>query len=123
MQRRVVLAPDVLVCALYDPRAREILNQWRDALILPIVTRELLLLYVRTLNQSGLPHELIRKWSLWLTAPGKSLYLETATPLQKTGLELCDAIAQQNDAIVLTRIFHSSLDRAAENDRKMIIES
>jgi hypothetical protein len=102
MQRRVVLAPDVLVCAFYDPRAREILNQWRDGLILPVVTRELLLLYVRTLNQAGLTHELIRKWSLWLTTPGKSLYLENAAPMQKSGLELCDAVAQQHSASVLT---------------------
>jgi hypothetical protein len=102
MPRRVVLAPDVLVCAFYDSRAREILNQWRDGLVLPVVTRELLLLYVRTLNQAGLTPELIRKWSLWLTTPGKSLYLETTAPLQKTGLELCDAVAQQNDAALLT---------------------
>ena len=102
MPRRVVLAPDVLVCALYDPRARAILNEWRDGLILPIVTRELLLLYIRTLNQAGLTQELIRKWSLWLTTPGKSFYLEDAAPSQKSGLELCDAIARQNDAIVLT---------------------
>ena len=102
MQRRVVLAPDVLVCAFYDPRAREILNQWRDGLTLPIVTRELLLLYIRTLNQAGLSQELIRNWSLWLTTPGKSLYLETANPLHKSGLELCDAIAEQNQATLIT---------------------
>ena len=102
MPRRVVLAPDVLVCALYDPRAREILNEWRDGLILPIVTRELLLLYVRTLNQAGLNTDLIRKWSLWLTTPGKSLYLENAAPLQKSGLDLCDEIAQLHQASVLT---------------------
>ncbi len=102
MPRRVVFAPDVLVCSFYDPRAREILNRWRDGLILPVVTRELLLLYVRTLNQAGLTHELIRKWSLWLTTPGKSLYLENAPPLQKSGWELCNAIAQQNGASVLT---------------------
>jgi hypothetical protein len=102
MPRRVVLAPDVLLCALYDPRARAILNEWRDGLILPIVTRELLLLYVRTLNQAGLNTDLIRKWSLWLTTPGKSLYLENAEPLQKSGLELCDAIAHLHQASVLT---------------------
>ena len=102
MPRRVVLAPDVLVCALYDPRARAILNEWRDGLILPIVTRELLLLYVRTLNQAGLNTDLIRKWSLWFTTPGKSLYLEAVPPLHKSGLELCDAIAEQNQATLIT---------------------
>jgi|SRR5687767_11275522 len=102
MPRRVVLAPDLLLCALYDARARAILNEWRDGLILPIITRELLLLYIRTLNQAGLTQELIRKWSLWFTTPGKSLYLENAEPLQKSGLELCDAIAQLHQASVLT---------------------
>lgn len=99
--RKVVLAPDIFVAALYDARARAILHQWRDGEILPVVTRELLLLYLRTFSQAGLTSDLIRKWSLWLTAPAKSLYLENSESLQSTGLALCREIASGNSAEIL----------------------
>ena len=102
MPRKVVLGPDVLIAAFYDARARAILNQWRDGEILPIVTRDLLMLYVRTLNAAGLNAELIRQWSLWLTAPGKTLYLENAAPNLTHGLTLCREIAAQNNCALLT---------------------
>ena len=100
--RKVVLAPDVFVAALYDGRARAVLHQWRDGEILPVVTRELLLLYLRTFSQAGLTSDLIRKWSLWLTAPTKSLYLENCAPFQSTGLALCREVALENSAEIIS---------------------
>jgi hypothetical protein len=98
--RKVVIAPDIFVAALYDARARAILHQWRDGEIRPVVTRELLLLYLRTLSLAGLNPDLIRKWSLWLTA--KSLYLEKSASLQSTGLVLCREVASDNSAEILS---------------------
>ena len=51
--RKVVLGPDLFVAALFDARARETLSLWRDGTILPVITRELLVLYLRTLRQAG----------------------------------------------------------------------
>lgn len=103
--RKVVLAPDVLIAALYDPRAREILNQWRDSQIVPVVTRELLVLYLRTFNQAGLIPDLIRKWSLWLTTTPRALYLEDPLPTNiasMTGLNLCREVARLHQAELAT---------------------
>jgi hypothetical protein len=100
--RKVVLGPDLFVAALFDPRARETLQLWRDGAILPIVTRELLVLYLRTLRQAGLDQDLIRKWSLWLTASHKTIYLENLPPTQTTGLPLCREIAAATHAELLT---------------------
>ena len=103
--RKVVLAPDVLIAALYDPRARDILNQWRDGQIVPVVTRELLVLYLRTFNQAGLPPDLIRKWSLWLTTTPRIIYLEDKLPSNSasmTGLHLCREVARLNHAELAT---------------------
>ncbi|MGZ8938575.1 MAG: hypothetical protein ACXW32_05120 [Limisphaerales bacterium] len=100
--RKVVLAPDIFVAALYDARARAILHQWRDGEILPVVTRDLLLLYLRTFSQAGLTSDLIRKWSLWFTAPAKSLYLENFAPHQSTGLKLCCEVAAGTSALLIS---------------------
>ena len=101
-QRRVVFAPDILIAALYDGRAREVLNEWRDGRIVAVVTRDLLVLYLRTFSQVGLPPELIRKWSLWLTTPGKALYFEEGSNSKNTGLALCREVAQRYSAEVFT---------------------
>lgn len=103
--RKVVLAPDVLIAALYDPRARDILNQWRDSQIVPVVTRELLVLYLRTFNQAGLTPDLIRKWSLCLTTPPKVIYREDPLPTNiasMTGLNLCREVARINEVDLVT---------------------
>jgi hypothetical protein len=106
--RKVVLAPDLFLAALFDARARETLNLWRDGLIFPVVTRELLLLYLKTLRQAGLSQELVRKWSLWLTAGGKTIYLEDFPPQQATGLALCREIASATGAELLATKASSS---------------
>ena len=102
-RRKVVLAPDLLLRALFDPRARETLNLWRDGLIVPVVTRELLLLYLRTLRQAGVGPELVRKWSLWLTAADKTIYLEGLSVSQASGLQLCREVAAATGAELIAR--------------------
>ncbi|HEX7862372.1 MAG TPA: hypothetical protein VF773_18690 [Verrucomicrobiae bacterium] len=102
--RKVVFAPDVLVAALFDPRARHLVNEWRDGQIVPVVTRELLVLYLRTLAGAGLTPELLHKWSLWLTTPGKAIFIEQNGTAARNHFELCRAIAEaQNAEVVTTR--------------------
>jgi hypothetical protein len=79
------------------------LNGWRDGLIVPVVTRELLVLYLKTLRQVGLGPELVRKWSLWLTAADKTVYLEGLSVSQASGLELCGEIAAATGAELIAR--------------------
>jgi hypothetical protein len=102
--RKVVFAPDVLIASLYDAEARALLHGWRDGAIVPVVTRDLLLLYLRTFRQAGLGPELVRKWSLWLTAAGKALYREDSQANNATGLALCREVAEANGAELLTRV-------------------
>jgi hypothetical protein len=101
--RKVVFAPDILIASLYDAEARTILYQWRDGMVVPVVTRDLLLLYLRTLRQAGLEPELVRKWSLWLTAAGRAIYREDCTKSISSGLALCRAVAEEYGAELLTR--------------------
>jgi hypothetical protein len=102
--RRVVFAPDVLIASLYDAEARTMLHQWRDGAIVPVVTRDLLLLYLRTFRQVGLGPELVRKWSLWFTGPDKAVYREDSQGNNSTGLALCRDVAEANGAELLTRV-------------------
>lgn len=99
----VVFAPDILVASLYDAEARALLHQWRDGAIVPVVTRDLLLLYLRTLRQAGLGPELVRKWSLWLTAVDKVIYRENFKANHSSGLALCREVAEANGAKLITR--------------------
>ena len=105
--RKVVLAPDILIASLYDAEARAILYQWRDGNVVPVVTRDLLLLYLRTLRQAGLGPELVRKWSLWLTAADKVIYREDFQANHSSGLGLCREVAAANGAHLVTREKHS----------------
>ena len=100
---KVVFAPDILVASLYEAEARAVLHQWRDGAIVPVVTRDLLLLYLRTLRQAGLGSELVRKWSLWLTAADKVIYREDFQPNHSSGLALCREVAAANGAHLVTR--------------------
>ena len=101
--RKVVFAPDILIASLYEAEARAVLHQWRDGAVVPVVTRDLLLLYLRTFRQAGLGPELLRKWSLWLTAADKVIYREDFQANHPSGLALCREVAQANDAAVITR--------------------
>jgi hypothetical protein len=101
--RKIVFAPDILIASLYEAEARAMLHQWRDGAIVPVVTRDLLLLYLRTLRQAGLGPELVRKWSLWLTAAEKVIYREDCQANRSSGLALCREVAEANGAQVVTR--------------------
>ena len=102
--KKVVFAPDILVAALFDARARQIVNQWRDGEIMPVVTRELLVLYLRALAKAGLSPDLLHKWSLWLTTPGKAVFLEQngTFPLDANSAEICRQLALAHGAEVIT---------------------
>ena len=100
--RRVVFTPDILLAALFDPRAREILNEWRDGKIVVVVNRELLLAYVKALHQAGLGPDLIRKWSLWFTSPTRAIYSDATSDGQIDTQKLCEHLAVKLDAQLIT---------------------
>ena len=103
MPRKVVLGPDILVAALFDARARQIVNRWRDGEIMPVVTRELLVAYLRALARAGLSPDLLQKWSLWLTTPGKVFFLEqSGNGAAASAAEICRELALAHGAELIT---------------------
>jgi hypothetical protein len=99
--RRVVFGPDLIIAALFDSRARAVLNDWRDGRIIPVLNRELLLLSLKTLRQAGFGPDLIRKWSLWLTSPDKAIYLDDFETRRESINEICLALADAHKLEVL----------------------
>ena len=72
----VVLAPDILLRALHYPEEYRVLLLWRDGLILPVVTRPILLQYLKLFRKAGIEERTLKKWILWLTSKEKARYLE-----------------------------------------------
>ena len=99
--RRVVFTPALLLAALFDPKARAHVNQWRDGAIIPVLNRELLLGYLRLLKEAGVGEEQIRRWTLWFTSPERAVYLPEATAGSENVEEICNSIAQAEGAVVL----------------------
>lgn len=95
---RVVFTPDLLGAAFLDPDCRAMLLLWRDGLLQPVLCRGLLVRYLKTLRALGLTEEILKRWTLWLTAPEKCLYLRES-PEVVPGLEqLCLAAAESGGA-------------------------
>ena len=86
--RKVVFAPDLLGGAFIDPEAQLVLQKWRDGLLLPVVSRELLRHYLKLLDALGLPSRLLKQWTLWLTSPETSLFLEEPLPATASTVDL-----------------------------------
>jgi len=88
----VVLAPDVIGKAFFNPDCLQVLHLWRDGRIRPVVTPGLLRLYVGVLRALTVPDAQIRRWLWWLTSP------ETAQFLQEPGPVCGDLHAVLTDA-------------------------
>lgn len=101
-RRIVVLAPDVIVKSFVIEECREILNRWRDGAIVPVVTRELLVCYLRALRGMGLPEGQLRRWASWFTAREKAKFIKqpgAAEPSLRA--ILLDAAARGNATCIL----------------------
>jgi hypothetical protein len=91
-----VFAPDLIGGALVDPRARAVLERWRDGEFKVVINDELLLIQLRTLRELGLSGELIKRWSYWFTDERTSVHVEAkgANPI----IPLCETLARMSQA-------------------------
>jgi hypothetical protein len=96
--RIVVFAPDLVLAALFDPTARQVLEAWRDGRIKPVIDRELLLAYLKMLRKAGLTSELLRHWAAWFTNKEASIYIESDENSQTGIIARCDTIASLGSA-------------------------
>ncbi|MBX3176144.1 MAG: hypothetical protein KF886_02170 [Candidatus Hydrogenedentes bacterium] len=71
----VVLAPDVIIRGFVASDFREVLIHWRDGAIIPAVTRELLVYYLKALRVAGIPDSQLRRWAIWFTAREKTRFM------------------------------------------------
>jgi hypothetical protein len=106
--RRVVFTPALVLAALFNPKARAQLNQWRDRAVIPVLNRELLLAYLRLLKQAGIKQEQIRQWTLWFTSPERAIYLSELVTGSENSTEICNMIAQAQGAVVIQAEGYSS---------------
>lgn len=74
--RKVVFAPDLIGGALVDPECARALEMWRDGVVMPVVSRELLRSYLRLLDRLGVTPRVLARWTLWFTSPGTAVFLE-----------------------------------------------
>jgi hypothetical protein len=91
---RVILAPDLIGAAIFDPAARRVLQAWRDHQFKIVISRELLLVQIKLLRDLGLPFDLLQRWTLWLTSPMKSEYIADLHFDKPAPSDLCNALAE-----------------------------
>jgi hypothetical protein len=107
--KQVIFAPDLIGAAFIDPRARAVLEQWRDGEFKIILNRQLLLRYLKTLRDLGLPSHLLKRWTLWLTSAEKSNYLNDFETNEKSAIKTCEAIPSAQ--IICSRKIEGASDR------------
>jgi len=73
--RRVVLAPDIIAKSFLLPSCRTVLELWRDAKIQLVVTRKLLVIYLKLLRDLGIADAQLHRWAVWFTGKDKSVFL------------------------------------------------
>lgn len=96
----IVFAPDLPGASLFDPHALHVVEQWRDGAIKVVINRPLLMLQLKALRDMGLTPELVRRWTLWLTSPGRADYLDDpAVEARSTPVDLCESLAAASGAI------------------------
>lgn len=112
--RTVVVMPDVLGLSVRDPDCRQILEGWRDGTLRWVVSRWLLVRYLRLLGRLGLSPQLLRWWGWWLSSPAKVDYVDDAG-VGSDPLRICLDLAHRSgaEAIVCART-PAGLDRLSE---------
>jgi hypothetical protein len=95
---RIVFHPSALGELLLDPAGHPILCAWRDNQLQPVVSREILLRYLRLFKDLGIPPRTLRWWGWWLGSAEKTLILADPDPLPRLP-ELCCSLAQTAEAV------------------------
>lgn len=99
----VVLAPDVIIRSFVANECREVLVCWRDGLIMPAVTRELLVYYMKVLRGIGLPDSQLRRWAIWFTAREKTRFMaQPGDPGMSLRATLLDAALRCDATCIIT---------------------
>lgn len=94
----VVFTPELLVCALHDASALHALQAWRDGKITPVLNRDLLLRYTKTLRAAGLTAPRLKRWLWWFSAAEKSQFHPTLEIEASNATELCAQLAAATGA-------------------------
>ena len=89
----VVLSPDLVGAATWDPSCEDVLVAWRDARVRPVLNAELLRRYLRVHAALGICEPVRRRWAWWFTSPDKVDFLNVALSPDLTVAELCTQIA------------------------------
>ena len=96
--RRVVVAPDVVAKSFLVPECRTVLELWRDARIQLVVTRELLVIYLKVLRDLGIPDAQLHRWAVWFTAKDKSVFFPESNSSEMTLRETLHEAARLGNA-------------------------
>ena len=94
----IVLAPEILAKSFHNSQCKKVLELWRDGSLRPIITRDLLIAYLRLLKALRIPDEILRRWTQWFTATSKSTVLRDANPDQQQPANLLADAAQRGNA-------------------------
>lgn len=93
-----MIQPSALGELILDSAACPVLLAWREGNLQPVVSRALLVRYLRLLKNLGLPSRTARWWGWWLGSAGKTLILNDPEPIPDLS-ELCAHLAESSDAL------------------------
>jgi hypothetical protein len=91
----VVLSPDLFAASFFDPNCRKVIMLWRDGAIIPLVNRELLVVYLRILNKFGLPPHQMKVWTKWFTSAAHAEYFQDVATQDASWDSLCETLASR----------------------------
>lgn len=94
----IVLAPEILAKSFHDTQCRNILELWRDGAIRLVITRDLLVSYLRLLKALGIRDDILRRWTQWFTAKDKSTVFLDAKPAHERPADSLAHAAQLGNA-------------------------
>lgn len=100
----VIFTPELLVRAFQDASALRVLQGWRDGKLTPVLNRDLLLRYTKTLKATGLSAPRLKRWLWWFSASDKSQFHPTLEIEATDTISLCTQLAHSTQA---SAIIHS----------------
>lgn len=95
--KRVILYPDVIGKAFFDPLALKVLNQWKSGEIRPVTCRELVVIYLKILRRAGVGETNLRRWLWWFTSAERCEYVSDISLNPQLNLrEQCSELANRH---------------------------
>jgi hypothetical protein len=101
---RVILFPDLIGKAFFDPVALNLLKTWRDGDLRPVTCRSLTLIYLRVLKNAGVNETNLRRWLWWFTSPEHSEYISDFKP--EEGFSFKDQVEAFGERFGIPHILH-----------------